>query len=286
MNTPTIPHKQQQRLRAHFGLTGLPFRKNVVASRMFDSTSQRELRHGLHLWLEIQGLGLVTGPSGVGKSISLRRLTTELAAGHYEVHRIGQIPTTPAGFLRALTRHLGLRPRLYLADMFDDVRAALVRHADDKGTHPVLIFDDAEGMQVDTLDLVRRLTAHELDEDHHVSILLAGTDRLLETLRDPMLVPLCTRFSYVHALRPFGTEDARNYVRFHLQGAGAPENLFTDGAVQALFQTSQGVPRVINQLALQAMVDAVVRGLDQVDATLMRRVLHTHPLYAVSGTAA
>ena len=57
---------QQKRLRAHFGFTGLPFRKNVTARTMFDSSSQRDLRHGLLLWLELDGLGLVTGRPAVG----------------------------------------------------------------------------------------------------------------------------------------------------------------------------------------------------------------------------
>ena len=280
MNTPTIPAIQQHRLRAHFGFTGMPFRKNVKTRNMFDSQSQRELRHGLQLWLEVRGLGLVTGSSGVGKSISLRRLVSELSTKRYTVHRMGQIPTTPSGFLRALTRRLGLRPKLHATDMFEDILGALSRHEEDVGTHPVLILDDAEGMRSATLDLVRRLTAQELDQREHVSILLAGTEQLLETLRDPLLVPLRTRFSYAHQLRAFGMEDARNYVRFHVEQSGGPPNLFTDGAVTALFSASQGVPRQLNQLALQAMIEAVVRGQDEVDANLMRRVLQAHPLYA------
>lgn len=279
MNTPTLPIPQQKRLRAHFGFTGVPFRKNVKAAKMFDSESQRDLRHGLVLWLELRGLALVTGPSGVGKSISLRRFVSELPTDRYAVHRIGQIPTTPNGFLRALSRRLGLRPRLHLADMFDDVQQALTRHEDEHGTHPVLILDDAEGMRAATLDLVRRLTAHDLDSTEPVSILLAGTEDLLRILRDPSLVPLRTRFSYAHSLRAFGLEDARNYVRFHLAHAGGTERLFTDGALTGLFQASQGVPRQINQLALQALVEAVVRGLDHVDAPMMKRVLQAHPLY-------
>ena len=204
MSTPTIPHVQQRRLRAHFGFTGLPFRKNVKIGQMFDSQSQRELRHGLMLWLEVQGLGLVTGASGVGKSISLRRFVAELPSDRYAVHHLGQIPTTPSGFCRALARRLGLRPRQHLADMFEDIRVALGTHQDDHGTHPVLILDDAEGMRPKTLDLVRRLTSHEMDGDDRVSILLAGTERLLMTLREPTLGPLRTRFGYAHQLRPFG----------------------------------------------------------------------------------
>jgi general secretion pathway protein A len=285
VNTPTLPPAQKNRLQAHFGFVGLPFRKNVKAHNMFDSQSQRELRHGLHLWLEIRGLGLVTGASGVGKSISLRRLVADLPTDRYTVHRFGQIPTTPLGFLRALARQLGLRPRLHLADLFEDIRESLARHEDEHGTHPVLILDDAEGMRTGTLDLVRRLTAHELDGTEPVSILLVGTERLLDSLRDPNLVPLRTRFGYAHQLRAFGMEDARNYVRHHIQASGATDKLFTDGAITSLFAASQGVPRQLNQLALQALVDAVVQGRDTVDGPLMKRVLQAHPLYANARTA-
>lgn len=280
MNTPTLPVSQKRRLQAHFGFTGLPFRKNVHAASMFDSQSQRELRHGLQLWLEIRGLALVTGASGVGKSICLRRWVSELPAERYAVHRFGQIPTTPTGFLRALGRRLGLRARLHLADQFEDIREALARHEDEQGTHPVLILDDAEGMRVGTLDLVRRLTSHDLDGSDPVSILLVGTEQLLDTMRDPTLVPLRTRFSYAHQLRAFGMEDARHYVSHHTTTSGGPERLFTDGAITALFAASQGIPRQLNQLALQAMVDAVVQGEDTVDAARMKRMLKAHPLYA------
>lgn len=279
MNTPTLPPAQKRRLQAHFGFTGLPFRKNIPARGMFDSQSQRELRHGLHLWLEIRGLGLVTGSSGVGKSISLRRLIAELPADTYAVYRIGQIPTTPLGFLRALARHLGLPARLHLADLFEDIRDALARHEDEHGTHPVLILDDAEGMRTATLDLVRRLTAHQLDGVEPVSILLVGTESLLDTLREPILIPLRTRFSYAHQLRAFGMEDARNYVRHHLVASGGSDHIFTDSAVTSLFSASLGIPRQINQLALQALVSAVVHGCDLVDGKLMKRVLQAHPLY-------
>lgn len=283
-NTPTIPLPQQQRLRTHFGFTGLPFRKNVKIGKMFDSQSQRELRHGLALWLEVRGLGLVTGPSGVGKSISLRRFASDLPNDRYAVHHIGQIPTTPLGFCRALARHLDLRPRLHLADLFEDLRGALGTYEEDHGTHPVLILDDAEGMQPRTLDLVRRLTSYEMDGEDRVSILLAGTERLLTTLREPTLGPLRTRFGYANQLRPFGAEDAQNYVHYHLTTCGAQPRVFTDGAIQEAFNASLGVPRQLNQLALQALIDAVVQGADEVDQRRMRRVLQSHPLYAAART--
>lgn len=280
MNTPTIPKAHKRRLQAHFGLSGLPFRKNVSAGQMFDSAAQRQLLQGLALWLEIRGLALVTGPSGAGKSITLRRFVSELPSDRYTVFRFGQIPTTPAGFLRALCRRLELRPRAWVSDMFDAARDCLAGWQERHGTHPVVVMDDAEGMRADTLDLVRRLTAGELDAEDRFSVLLVATERLLITLAEPNLAPLRTRFGYVQALRPFSIEDTRNYVAFHLEHASADPAIFSDDATTALFSVTEGVPRAINQLALQALIQVVVEGRDKVDGRMMKRVIHHHPLYA------
>ena len=238
MSTPALPHSQQRRLRDHFGFARLPFRKNVPAHQMFDSESQRALLHGLRLWLDLRGLALVTGSSGVGKSICLRRFVNDLPQGRYAVHVFGQIPTTPIGFLRALTRRLGLRPRLHLSDMFDDVCEALARHEEEHGTHPVLVLDDAEGMRPATLDLVRRLTSNSLDGEDHVSVLLAGTEQFLTVLRDPRLVPLQTRFGYACSLLQFG---------IHAAGTGQPAVL-----LQFVFAVPQRTHSQDHRLGIRA----------------------------------
>ena len=198
----------------------------------------------------------------------------------------GQIPTTPSGFLRALSRRLGLRTRLHPIDMFDGAREHLANWHERDGTHPILVLDDAEGMAPATLDLLRRLTAADLDATDRFSVLLAGTEQLLGTLRQPALEPLRNRFTYVETLRPFSVEDTRNYIRFHLQHAGVRDDLVSDAAVTALFHASHGVPRAINQLALQAFIHAAVRGLDAIDGDTMKRVVHAHPLYAGGGKQA
>jgi type II secretory pathway predicted ATPase ExeA len=280
MNTPTVPFAEKRRLQAHFAFSGMPFRKNTAAHRMFDSRAQRELVHGLRLWTEVRGLSLVTGPSGVGKSISLRRFTSELDEQRFRLLRFSHVPTTPNGFLRSLCRILGLPMRRHVSDLFDQIRDQL--RAESSGPHVLIVFDDAEGMRPDTLDVVRRLTAGEVDADDRFSVLLAGTDALLHTLTHQELAPLRTRFSYVAQLRPFSLEDTVNYVRFHLQEASAKAALVSDDAVRAVFSASQGVPRLINQLVLQALIQAAVEGRDEIDGRFMAAQIAAHPLYARS----
>ena len=277
---------EKRRLRGHFGFTRAPFSRYMWAANMYDSGSQRDLLAGLLMWLELTGIALVTGPSGVGKSITLRRFVKELDEARYRVLLLSTLPSTPHGFLRSLSRELGLPMRQHTADLFDQVRSRLVELGQAEGPHPVLVLDDAEGIRVGVMDVLRRLTTANLDEQDHFSMVLAGTEELLHTLQVPQLAPLRTRVGFAWQLRPYGLEDARQYVAYQLQRASVDAKVFSDQAVKRIFQASRGYPRSINQLALQALIAAAIAGRDAVDGDFMQRVCKGHPLYqGVQGAA-
>ncbi len=281
MNTPTIPEPQKRRLFAHFGLSKLPFRKNVYAADMFQSRAQMALIHGLGFFLEIKGFALVTGTSGVGKSIALRRFVQSLDETRFRVVHIPLVPTTPIGFLRTINAALGLPMRAHASDLFAQAQHHL--HSE-QGPHTLLVLDDAEGTRPELLDLLRWLSAQALDGEDRFSVLVSGTEDLLRSLRAPGMEPLRSRIAYAQTLRPYQVDDTHAYVAWHLQKAEAPKNLFSDESVRILFQASGGRPRRVNQLALQALVAAAVHGRDHVDARFLNDTLAEHPLFE-NGTA-
>lgn len=285
MSAGTLPEHHKRRLQAHFSLVRIPFRKAMGAHEMFDSRSQRDLLHGLQLWAEVRGIALVTGSSGVGKSITLRRFTQGLDESRFRVIHLANMPTTGMGFLRSLNRALGLPMRQHASDLFDAAHAHLTAHGDEGGAHPLLVLDDAEGVRPALLDLLRRLTAYALDAEDRFSVLVTGTEALMRTLKDPALEPFVTRIGFACALKPFTLEDTRNYIRFHLERAGAKERLFSDDAVKRLFQASQGTPRRVNQLALHALIQAAVMGHDTITGDFLQNQLQAHPLYDTASAA-
>jgi general secretion pathway protein A len=50
--------------------------------------------------------------------------------------------------------------------------------------------------------------------------------------------------------------------------AGAPRPLFTEGAVRVLHEAAGGIPRVLNHLATQSLLEAMGRGADVVDEAI------------------
>lgn len=280
MSPATDPTKtQKRRLRAHFGFTRAPFTKYMWASKMYDSTSQRDVLTGLHMWLEVRGVALVTGDSGVGKSITLRRFVHELDDARYRVVALQALPSTPNGFLRSMCRELSLPMRQHTSDLFDQVRDRLAEMGREEGPHTVVVLDDAEGMRTSVIDVLRRLTAADLDEAEHFSMVLSGTDELLRTLHDARLAPLRTRVGFAWQMRPYGLEDVRRYVGWQLERSDVDTKVISDEAVRRIFQASRGFPRSVNQLALQALIAAAIAGRDAVDGDFMQQVCKGHPLY-------
>ncbi|MDP6107138.1 MAG: AAA family ATPase [Candidatus Brocadiia bacterium] len=283
MNTPTIPKHHKRRLAAHFGFTRLPFRKNMAAADMFDSRSQRDLRAGLLMWTELRGIALVTGYSGVGKSITLRRFLLSLDDARFHVLKFAHLPTTPVGLLRSLCRALDLPMRHHASDLFDAAQAYLAAYQQENGPHPLIVLDDAEGLAVPALDLIRRLTTYDLDAEDRFSILIAATEDILATMRHHVLEPLRSRIGYAQPLRPFSLEDTRNYIQFHLRLADADPKLLSDAAIRHVFQASRGKPRHINQICLYILIQAAIAGLDTIDGDFVAAQIAAHPLYQNPG---
>jgi len=277
--TPEPTGPERRRLRAHFGFSQLPFSKYTWAAEMFDSVSQREMLHGLLLWSDLHGVALVSGQPGVGKSITLRRFVQELDKARFRVIDFTYVPSTATGFLRSLNRQLGLPMRCHATDLFDQAQRYLVGFEQEQGPHPLVLIDDAEGLSPEVLDLIRRLTCYELDAEDRFSVLFSGTDDLLASLRHPTLASLRSRVAYAHGLHPFVFEDARNYIRHHLQHADVDPKLLSDEAVRRIFLASGGKPRNINQLVLQALIQAAVQGRDSIDADFVIAIIKDHPLY-------
>jgi type II secretory pathway predicted ATPase ExeA len=177
---------------------------------------------------------------------------------------------------------LGLPLRLHPSDLFDAAQLFLATYQHEHGPYPLLVIDDAEGLSVPALDLLRRLTAYDLDAEDRFSLLLSGTEALLRILQHHDLEPLRSRIGYSQSLRPFSLEDTRNYIRFHLKRVGASEELITDTSAARIFQVSQGKPRAINQLALYCLIQAAVLGADLIDGDFTAAQIAAHPLYQMA----
>jgi type II secretory pathway predicted ATPase ExeA len=266
-------------LKSYYGFTKMPFTKYMWASKMFTAASQQQMLTGLSLWLQTKGIALVYGPAGVGKSISLRRFKADVDERRYDIFYLFNLRLTPLGFMRSLSRVLSLPVLYHQADLFDALSAHLGQYQQRSNKHPVIIFDDADILSDELLELMRLLANFDMDSEDRVSFILSGTHKLAARIRSGQNESLKQRIGYSHQLTGFTIDDAIAYVRFHLDRASAPAQLFTDEAVKTIFHYAKGLARVINQIALQALIRAAISGKEAIDEEFLKQQVLVNSLF-------
>jgi general secretion pathway protein A len=74
-------------------------------------------------------------------------------------------------------------------------------------------------------------------------------------------------------LVPLSLEDARAYLAHRLTVAGAERLLFSEEAIRKLHAAAAGVPRLLNHLATQALIEGMAQGAEEVDGAAVASVL-------------
>src|SRR6056297_568946 len=204
-----------------------------------------------------EGLSLVIGPPGTGKSL-LTQLLAKHFTGSRSVVQLGDSALKqPDAFHRHLLHHLGVVLNHIEGG---DLHLALVDHVKrtalgDAGL--LVLIDEAQALSEDVLEAVRMATNIMIDGQPRVCAVLCGGPKLDETLAMPSMEPLTQRVATRCYLHPMNAVEAREFIsRAIRNGGGELEQTITDDAISAVFHAAAGVPRLINQLMTQAIDSA------------------------------
>ncbi|MGH8552990.1 MAG: AAA family ATPase, partial [Methylococcales bacterium] len=100
----------------HFGLTQAPLGKQTP--ELFDDGQLTRLKQHFAWLLEQPGIGLLTGPAGVGKTAALRHITAELNPHRFFVLYSADTDFSRFDLYRNLALALGLEPAFRRAHLW------------------------------------------------------------------------------------------------------------------------------------------------------------------------
>lgn len=271
--------------RQHFGLRDKPF--SLIPDPAYLHMSDKHkvayslLEYGLH---EQTGITVITGEVGSGKTTLIRHLLSQVDQSQLT---IGLINNTHAG-LGDLTQWIALAFDLAhqnenheLKDkvtLFREIQEYLIGEWG-KGKRAVLIVDEAQNMDAETLEELRLFTNINTDGYQLLQIILCGQPELRDVLRLPELAQIAQRVSVEYHIEPLGWQDTANYIRHRLATASLPGNekeasrIFDSVAMAAIFYFSGGVPRLINTLCDFALVHAYAMGVKTINYKIALEVI-------------
>jgi len=245
-------------LQSHYRFTRMPFTKDIPVSALFSSAACKEAVARLRWLISARGLGVITGEVGAGKTASLR---AAVAGRDPSRHALVYLPNPHVGVRGihgALATALGKAPCFYTSDLIPQVEAALAAEADERNRNVILAIDESHMLTGDQLEAVRMLTSHDLDSGSPLTVLLIGQPTLRRRLRVGDMAALDQRvqLKYAFPVPSLTTAEADGYIRAHLAHAGRTDTLFSDDAVHMIHTSGRGLPRGVNNIAVQSLVAA------------------------------
>jgi type II secretory pathway predicted ATPase ExeA len=106
------------------------------------------------------------------------------------------------------------------------------------------------------LEAVRMLTNHDLDAACPLACVLIGQPTLRRRIKLGILAALDQRIAVRYTMPGMTGEETASYITHHLTLTGRSGPLFSDDAVTLIHATSRGLPRAVNNLAIQALIAA------------------------------
>jgi type II secretory pathway predicted ATPase ExeA len=138
---------------------------------------------------------------------------------------------------------------------------------------PALIIDEAQLIpDTATFEELRLLTNFQLDDRNLLALVLIGQTELKERLQKRPYRAIRQRIGMQFHLGPLDENETGEYVAHRMRVAGREEPLFDEGALAALYAQSGGVPRRINIIAANALVEGFGRGAGIIGSDIIEDV--------------
>lgn len=172
-------------------------------------------------------------------------------------HQIIYIPDPTIdirGIHSAIVTALGATPSFFSGTLAAQAASLLAGELDERSRLPVIIIDEAHSLSNDDLEALRMLGNVSMDTESHFALLLIGQPTLRRRLRLAVMAALSQRIGTRFTNGPMSLEDTTDYLKGHLGFAGRADPLFSEDAIAVIHQASRGYPRMVNNIALAALM--------------------------------
>ena len=191
---------------------------------------------------------VLSGRAGSGKTLLLRLLLNEMDEDKHSVLIINPV-LTPAALLHQILLELDFTldtatDETALMAAFQKILLSLAA----KNKDLLIIIDEAQNMPLATLEYLRMLSNIETNRKKLLQILLTGQPELDILLEDEKLAQLSQRIVVHEKLRPLSANETVEYVNYRLAKAGRGDIGLTWFAKRALYNLTDGIPRLVNRL--------------------------------------
>src|SRR5262245_10789781 len=248
------------------GLRENPFLAGHHPKYLFPSREHQEalahLRYGIQ---NREPFVLITGEVGTGKTTAVYDALAEWGS-RAVVALITNSALTRAELLEEICLRFGVaaaapmsKPQA-LVELQKQLSAVRTR-----GELAILLVDEAQNLDRELLEEIRLLSNLEVNGEYLLQIFLLGQPELETKLAQKELRHLRQRIGIHYRILPLSVTETARYIHHRVAVAGGnAEELYGGETCIEIFRITNGIPREINIVAGQALLNAFVEDSDAV----------------------
>ncbi len=256
------------------GLRENPFLAGHHPKYLFPSREHQEalahLRYGIQ---NREPFVLITGEVGTGKTTAVYDALAEWGS-RAMVALITNSALTRSELLEEICLRFGVAVNAPLSKPHALVelqkQLSAVR---ERGELAILLVDEAQNLDRELLEEIRLLSNLEVNGEYLLQIFLVGQPELEAKLAQKELRQLRQRIGIHYRILPLSGAETARYIHHRVSVAGGnAEELFPNDTCVEIFRITNGIPREINIVAGQSLLNAFVEDSRSVTIAHVRAV--------------
>jgi general secretion pathway protein A len=256
-----------------YGLKENPFNVTPNPDYIYLGQNHREaLAQLLYGVKERKGFIVITGEVGTGKTTLIHYLLDKMNGNHTKTALLFNPKLTVDDFIQYILKDLGVRIQGKTKGEYLHNLHRYLLHAYQRDERVILIVDEAQGLKPELLEEIRLLSNLETSRSKLLQIVLLGQPELDKTLSQAGFRQLRQRINLRYHLLPLSEKETKEYIGKRLRIAGAKEPIFTEKAIKRIYLKSGGIPRLINILCDNALLNGYALDQKRVDERSVKEV--------------
>ena len=258
--------------QTHFGFEQLPFTLTPNTDLFYGLAPHFEAIQTVISALEMgEGVIKVTGEVGTGKTMVCRMLVNHLKDCTALIYLPNPV-LSGTDLRHAVAKELDLTVENE-ATLVDNIQHKLIE-LHNSGLRVVAIIDEAQALSDEALETLRLFGNLETEDKKLLQIVLLGQPELDTRLEAYHLRQFRQRITFSSTLRALTLDETVAYIDNRIVKSGGNSELFSLNQKKAICRSSQGIPRLINQLCHKALLLSFSESKKNIDNQHLFSAMH------------